>query len=74
MKKRYFLVSFNIINNQGKIIFGSINFEHLGFFSRTFLLSEINEIENLANIEDHQIVIINIYEFDDQYDYEEYKK
>ena len=68
-RTRYFMVSFNPDFGNGKIGFGSIAFECDGFFSYSFLFDEIKK--NQPDI--LSMVVISIYEFDNEYDYEEYK-
>lgn len=65
---RYFLVSFNPQDNSGKIAFGSIAFECEGFFSHSFLFDKIKNL----NPDVISVVIINLYEFANEYDYKKY--
>lgn len=63
---RYFLVSFTLTD---KFSLGSISFAYNKFFSKEYLLEIIKE--NAPEVID--ICIINIFEFQNQIDYENYE-
>ena len=65
-KQRYFLVSFSL---KEKLAFGNILLSCENFPSYNYLLKEINKIDNWIN----NVVILNIFEFKNKEDYNNYK-